>query len=298
MKRLSYAFAAIAGMCLGSAALAAPVSVTDFTGHAVTLGHPARRIVALTPHLVENLFTVGLGSRVVGAERDSDYPPAARKIPRIGGYGSLSLETIVARRPDLVVAWAEGGTSDIVRRLRALGIPVYVDDPRTLGGIARTLRDLGRLGGTEPAAGRAADTFLHRIAKLRARFAHRKPVPLFYEVWSDPLRTLSDRGLTGAVIRLCGGRNVFAHAAAFAPQVSVESVIARDPHVIVAAGVARERPGWKAYWSRWPSITAVAAHHFITLSPDRIGRPTVRIATAAARLCHRLERVRADSETH
>ena len=145
---------AVAWIGVTSPALAAPVSVTDFTGHDVRLDHPAQRIVALTPHLVENLFSAGLGDRVVGAVRYSNYPSAAKAIPRVGGYNSLSLEAIVARKPDLVVAWAEGGSPDIVKRLRALGVAVYVDDPHRLAGIARTIRDLGVLGDTKRTADR------------------------------------------------------------------------------------------------------------------------------------------------
>ncbi|HET7314126.1 cobalamin-binding protein [Salinisphaera sp.] len=278
---------------VASPAAAAPVSVTDFTGHEVRLDHPARRIVALTPHLVENLFTAGLGDRVVGAVRYSNYPPAAKRIPRVGGYNSLSLEAIVARNPDLVVAWAEGGSPDIVRRLRALGIAVYVDDPRRLSGIARTIRDLGVLGATEAVADRAASAFRRRIAALRQRYAGRAPVTLFWEVWSDPLRTLSGAGMTGAVIRLCGGDNIFADAPTLAPQVSIESVIARKPQAIVASGVAETRPQWKTYWQRWPTIPAVAHDHYVTVPSDLISRPTVRLAQGAADLCRGLDRVRA-----
>ncbi|MGB7757202.1 MAG: cobalamin-binding protein [Salinisphaera sp.] len=277
----------------GSTAIAGPVQATDFTGHTVRLDQPAQRIVALTPHLVENLFTAGLGDRVVGAVRDSNYPAAATRIPRIGGYNSLSLEAIVAKKPDLVVAWAEGGSPDIIRRLRALGIAVYVDDPHRLSGIARTIRDLGTLGGTADRADRAASTFEHRIATLRQRYARRRPVSLFWEVWSDPLRTLSNAGMTGAVIRLCGGDNVFARAATLAPQVSIESVIARDPQAIVASGVAETRPRWTIYWQQWPAISAVAHDHFVTVPADLISRPTVRLAKGAADLCRGLDRVRA-----
>lgn len=280
------------------AALAGSVSVTDFTGHKVRLDHPARRIVALTPHLVENLYTAGLGERIVGAVRRSNYPPAAKRIPRVGGYNSLSLEAIVAKKPDLVVAWAEGGSPDMVARLRALGIAVYVDDPRKLSGIARTIRDLGTLGASQGRADRAATAFEHRIAALRERYAQRRAVPMFWEVWSDPLRTLSSAGMTGAVIRLCGGTNVFAHASTLAPQVSVEAVIARGPDAIVASGVAESQSHWKSYWQRWPAIPAVAHDHFVSLPADLISRPTVRIAQGAADLCHGLDRVRNDMAGH
>lgn len=69
-------------------ALAAPASadvvVIDFFGRAVHLEAPAERIVALAPHVVENLYTAGVGDRLVGAVAYSDYPEAAKKLPRVG----------------------------------------------------------------------------------------------------------------------------------------------------------------------------------------------------------------------
>ncbi|WP_423822213.1 cobalamin-binding protein [Salinisphaera sp. SPP-AMP-43] len=284
-----------AGLLLAVACPAwAVVSATDFTGHTVALEQPAKRIVALTPHLVENLFSAGLGDRIVGAVRYSDYPPAAREIPRVGGYNSLSLEAIVARRPDLVVAWSEGGSPDAIKRLRALGIAVYVDNPTQLSGIARTIRDLGALGGTEAQAGRAAAAFEARIETLRQHYAGRSPVRVFWEVWSDPLRTLSSQGMTGAVIQLCGGRNVFADAPTLAPKIGIESVVARRPQAIVASGVAETRPDWRDYWQRWSTIPAVADDHFVTVPSDLISRPSVRLADGAAELCQGLDRVRGE----
>ena len=83
----------------------AAVSVTDSSGNVVTLPHPAQRIVSLAPHLTELLFAVGAGGRIVGTVSYSDYPPAAKRIPNVGGYSELDLERIVALRPDLIVAW-------------------------------------------------------------------------------------------------------------------------------------------------------------------------------------------------
>lgn len=285
---------ALLGLLVLPSAASAAVAVTDYSGHRVALAQPAQRIVALTPHIVENLFSAGLGDRIVGAVNHSDYPAAAKTIPRVGSYNNLSLEAIVAKKPDLVVAWADGGTQDIVRRLRALGLAVYVDAPRRLSDIARSIRDFGVLGDTEARARRAAAAFKKQIAILRQHFAGRREVPLFFEVWSDPLRTLSGAGMVGSVIRLCGGHNLFADAPVIAPQVSIESVIARDPKAIVAAGVADAKPHWKTYWQRWPAIAAVAHDHFVTVPADLISRPTVRIAEGAADLCRKLDQVRHD----
>ncbi|MGB5323814.1 MAG: ABC transporter substrate-binding protein, partial [Pseudomonadales bacterium] len=106
--------------------------MSDYLGREITLAEPAQRIVALAPHIVENLFSAGLGDRIVATVNYADYPEAARSIARIGGFSHFSREAILAYRPDLVIGWATGyqGFGDLLAQLQALGVPVYVDDPR------------------------------------------------------------------------------------------------------------------------------------------------------------------------
>ena len=81
----------------------ADVVVRDDAGKDVHLPTPANRIVSLAPHITEDLFAIGAGNRIVGTVDFSDYPPAAKKIARIGGFERFDLEAILAlprRRPD------------------------------------------------------------------------------------------------------------------------------------------------------------------------------------------------------
>lgn len=293
MRRLAWI---LLGWAIALQAVAAGVTVTDFRGREVHLDAPARRIVALSPHLVENLFTAGAGNAIVGTVAHSDYPPAARDLPRVGGYNNVSLEAIIALKPDLVVAWAsgQGGTPAMVARFQALGIPVYVDKPRRLDDIARAIEDLGHLAGTDAQADAAAARFRRRLARLRARYSDRPPVTLLYQVWDEPLQTLGADHFISHVIQLCGGRNVFADAASLAPKISIEAVLARDPQAIIASGMGDERPDWLDDWKNWPGLQAVRNGHLYFIPPDLLQRPSVRILDGAGRLCRELEAARAD----
>ena len=133
-------------MGMGGEARAA-IAVTDDEGRELRLEKPAERIVSLAPHLTENLFAVDAGERIKGATSFSDYPGAAADIPRIGGYSRIDIESILALEPDLVVAWASGNDRGQIERLIALGLTVYISEPRDFDGIARTLDRLGRLSG-------------------------------------------------------------------------------------------------------------------------------------------------------
>ncbi|MDR2032723.1 MAG: cobalamin-binding protein [Azoarcus sp.] len=269
------------------------VVATDTTGHAIELARPATRIVSLAPHLTEQLFAAGAGGRIVGAVEFSDYPAAARALPRVGSFVGFDAEAIAALEPDLVVAWQSGNRPGQLERLAALGVPVYIDEPRTLEDIARGLEALGTLAGSADTAREAAREFRARLAELRQRYAARPPVRTFYQVWNQPLLTVNGQHPISAVIRLCGGENVFGALAPLTPTVSTEAVLAANPEAIVASGMDEARPQWLEAWRRWTGLEAAAADNLFFVPPDIIQRHTPRVLDGAARLCEQLEQARA-----
>ncbi|MDD3652430.1 helical backbone metal receptor, partial [Immundisolibacter sp.] len=137
----------------------AAIDLTDDAGNTVRLETPAKRIVSLAPHITELLFAAGAGPAVVGVVAYSDYPPEATALPQVGGYTKVDLEAVAALRPDLVVAWRSGNRDTHLDRLRALGIPVFINEPRSLDDVARSLEQIGQLTGTEGVANEAAQAF-------------------------------------------------------------------------------------------------------------------------------------------
>ncbi len=268
------------------------VEAVDATGRTVTLDHPAQRIISLAPHATELLFAAGLGDRLVGAAEYSDYPEAARAIPRIGGFDAFDMELILALEPDLVVGWRSGNPAPAIERLRVLGLTLYLSEPRTLVSIADEIEHLGRLGGSEEAANAAADAFRGRLGLLRARYSKRPAVRVFYQLWHRPLMTVGGTHLVSEVIRLCGGENVFGDLDALAPTVDREAVLARDPQAIVASGMDRARPEWLDDWRRWPDLAAVHRGNLFFIPPDLLQRHTPRMLDGAELFCRQLESAR------
>jgi len=258
----------------------------------VALPAPAERIVALAPHLAENLFAAGAGEALIGTVEYSDYPPEARAVPRIGGYNSLSIEAIVAQRPDLVLAWGSGTGHNIVRRLRELGIPVYSDEISELTDIPASLRTLGRLAGTRTTAERSAETFENDLATLQKQSAAASVVEVFYQIWHDPLQTIGGDHLISEVIALCGGHNIFGDAQGLAPRISREAVLLRNPDVIVASGSSEDVAAWLSQWRELPGLRAVEKDALYVINPDMIERPTPRLLSGARALCARLDSAR------
>lgn len=274
---------------LSSAPALADLVVTDDTGQRVQLKEPARRIVALAPHIAESLFAIGAGDRLVGTVDYSDYPPEAKKVARVGGYSRIDLEAVAALKPDLVLAWESGNNMPQVDKLKGLGLKVYISQPNRMEDIPGQLERLGQLAGVERSANATADSFRKRLAALRAANAGKAKVRTFYQIWKAPLMTVGARQIISDAIRLCGGENVFGQLEPMAPTVSVEAVLEADPEVIVATGMGDARPDWLHDWDRWTRMTAVKRGNLFHINPDIMQRHTPRILDGAEKLCALLD---------
>lgn len=268
------------------------VSVVDDNGNIISLSSKAQRIVSLAPHATELLFAIQAGDRVVGTVEHSDYPAAARQIMRVGGFNALDLEAILALQPDLIIGWRSGNNPVQLEKLQALGLPVFVSEPRRLEDIPHTAKRLAMLAGTSDQAQVFIREFDEQYLNLKQRYTERRPVKLFYEVWHQPLITINGDHLISDLIRLCGGVNVFADVPALVPTVSIEAIINTAPDIIVTGSQPATRSEWWAAWQRWPQIPAVEHDQLYFINPDLIQRHGPRILQGAEQLCQYVEQAR------
>ena len=268
------------------------ITVQDFSGREVTLDQPAKRIVALAPHIVENLYSAGAGDKLVGVVSYSNFPDEAKNVPEVGTYNAFSLEQVLALNPDLVVMWGSGNGMQTLSKFEALGIPVYVSELRQLSDVPKSIRNLSQLAGT-PAIGEAeASRIETELNALHRRYGEKRSLSVLYQIWNDPLQTVNGEHLISEIIALCGGHNVFGDASSLAPRVSIESVLLRDPDAIVASGMGEARPEWLDQWRAYPSLTAVADEALFFVNPDHLQRPSARIVLGAQSLCQQLDQIR------
>lgn len=289
--RLAFALVLV-GLEAGSVTHAAGISAVDDRGVEVTVAAPARRIVALAPSITELVFAAGAGASLIGVPRFSDYPAAARSIPHIGDASRIDLERVLSLKPDLVVAWKTGNHAADFERLEQLGLPVFVAEPGTLVAIPRLVRAIASLAGTADAAEAAAGEFERGIAALAAQYRARRPVRVFYEIWHEPLMTVSGRHLISDVIALCGGNNVFAAVPALTPLVSLESVIAARPDVVLGGSSATTPEDFAAPWIRDERYAGLRNVRAMYVDPDYIQRQTPRVLHGARIVCEHLDAVR------
>jgi len=268
------------------------IEVVDDSGKHLHLSKPATRVITLAPNLTELLFDLGAGDRVVATVQFSNFPAAAKKIPRIGSSASLNLEAVLAYHPDLVLGWQSGNNPQQLLAIERLGIPVYRSEPGKLQDIPTTLVKLGKLTGTETRARQLADKMQTGIASLEKRYAQRKPIRGFYQIWHQPIYTVNGRHIISDIMRLCGVHNVFADATIIAPIVSMESVIAKDPQIIISGGSAAMQAKNLSGWKQWPQISAVRDNNLFYIDADLMQRDTPRILEGAQVLCQMADKAR------
>jgi iron complex transport system substrate-binding protein len=275
-----------------SIGLRAEVMVKDDLGNIVRLDQPASRIVSLAPHLTEIVFAAGAGNKLVGVVSYSDYPPAALDLPVIGSYNNINYEALVALQPNLVLVWNSGNGPELSERLESLGLTVFISEPKRLPDIARSIKNLGTLSGTLPEAEKAAEKYLMRYQALLAGNSSKAPVDVFLQVWNEPMMTINGTHIISDSIELCGGVNIFADAIPLVPRINVESVVRGDPDVIIATGMADERPEWLDSWLIWQDVSAVKSNSLFSINPDLIGRHSPRILQSVTQLCDYFDQAR------
>lgn len=245
----------------------------------------AERVVSLAPSMTELMLELGAGDRLVGLLDAGERPPALAGLPSVGHYGRFEAETLLALAPDLILLWPGGVSAAQREQLVAFGIPLFEAEPHRLEDIADQAEALGARVGRGERARQLADGFRRELRELRQRYRRTSPLPVFYQVWDQPLYTIGGRQVISDALEVCGARNVFADLALPAPQVSLEAVLARDPAVILV-----DRPEQVAVWQAWPQLRAVRDGR-VWVVPDRgLERPSLQMLQATRQLCQLLDR--------
>jgi iron complex transport system substrate-binding protein len=262
----------------GSAAF--PIAIRDATGHDVLIPAQPRRIVSLTPSVTEILFALDLDREVVGVSDADDYPPdrVTRKA-RVGGV-VISIERVVALRPDLVIG-IPSLQRDQLARLVAAGLRVLAVDAASADDTVAQIRVLGRATGrmrqAEAVAGRLADDLAAAHPTVRRS--------VYIEVWNEPIIAAARGTLVDDLVGRAGGVNIFSDLRGY-PQVSAEAVIVRNPQIIF---VLYAQSGGLVRRSAWHTIEAVRTHRVQGLPASLVSRPGPRIGQGLALITRGLQ---------
>jgi len=251
----------------------------------------ATRIVTLAPHLAELVHVAGAGDQLVGVSAFSNYPEPVTRLPLVGDAFMIDQERLALLEPDLLLAWESGTPAHAVDELRARGYCVEVIPTRGLADVGRALERIGALTGHESVAQAAARHFSDGLAALRARHVDDEPVSVFYQISVQPLYTVNANHYVSELIELCGGQNIFGDLDELAPLVGEESVLARNPEVLLAGSAEMDGASFEV-WSRWPGLAANALGNQFEIPADLLARATPRLLAAGDAICAALATAR------
>lgn len=269
----------------------------DDTAHLFEIETRPRRILSLIPATTEILFAIGAGASLVARTDYCDFPPEARRLPSVGNGIRPAVEPILSFDPDLVVIFAGPDNAASIERLRELGVPVFAVRHNSIADLYLNIRRLGAL----THRGTSAEALVRRIQSaldsIAAASASGTPVAVYYDLWGEPPHTIGSGSYLSDLIRLGGGRNVFADLDAPSPRVNLEAILAVRPDLVIVPSTRplddpvahlRARPGWAA-------LPAVSEGRVATVDADLVHRLGPRLPDAARAIARAIESARTRS---
>jgi len=261
-------------------------TLVDQTGREVRVPNNPQRVVSLAPSITEIIFALDCQDRLKGATRFSDYPEAARTVPKVGSYVYLDLEKIVALNPDVCIAIKDGNPKSVIDRIESLNIPVFAVNPRGLESVMQAISDVGRLMETEEKADAIITDMKDRIEIVEAKVARTEMRPrVFFQIGISPIVSAGSDTFIHELIVKAGGCNIAGKYKSY-PRFSHEEVLELAPEVLIITSMAREEvfERVKAEWEQWQQIPAVANNRVYLVDSNLFDRPTPRLIDALEKL--------------
>jgi iron complex transport system substrate-binding protein len=254
--------------------------VTDDTGQRLSFAQPPQRIVSLLPSLTEAVCALDRCNLLVGVDRYSNYPESVRALPQMGGGLDPSIEAIVARRPDVVLAAVNSRFAD---RLRALGIRVLLLDPQNHADVRRILDTLGQLLAVPDAQRVWREIEAGTASAARSLKPSARAARVYVEVGSGPFAA-SESSFIGETLARLGVRNTVPARLGSFPLLNPEYVVQANPDVILLAQSDAPGLGSRPGWARIRAVREARVCALDRAQSDLLMRPGPRMALAAQAL--------------
>ncbi|PIS28661.1 hypothetical protein COT42_07415 [Candidatus Saganbacteria bacterium CG08_land_8_20_14_0_20_45_16] len=259
---------------------------------------PPQRIISGIPAVTEMLFALGLSDRVVGVTTNCNYPPAALKKERIGGF-FLNLEKVTSLKPDLVVMQADAQAKEI-ERFKEFGLPVYSVTLRSVDVVFAEMLQLGVIAGVPDRATQVVEALKQRLGRVEVRTKDYQP-KLFdvLKLWNpkkkqrqalvivalNPMIVAGENTFINDLLRYAGVLNVASGGRGEYPQYSFEKLVSENPqYLIMPQGLIRQEE--LASNSRWRSLEAVRQGRICFIQADILSRPGPRVVEAIEQIAN------------
>jgi iron complex transport system substrate-binding protein len=242
--------------------------------------------VSLAPSLVESIFAVGAGDKLVGVTTYCNYPQAAETIEKIGDTQTPNIERIVALKPDVVFVSTASQLEAFMATLEQQNIAVYVMDAKSIAEVIEDLRTLGKLLGVGNSAESLAISLEERVRKIESNEGPEASQRVFIQISNEPLFTIGKDSFLTELVQKAGGSSVTADVPSAYPKLSKETASAMNPNVIILSDSEDNREPNVAL----KNSTAVKTGRVFRINADIISRPGPRLVGALEQIAEFLRK--------
>ncbi len=256
------------------------------TGVAQEKQLPPQRVISLVPNITEMMFRMGLQDRLVGRTEYCNYPPQVKQLPSVGGYLDPDYETMLQLHADAVLLLPGAYYID---KFRQLGFRTIEIPNETIDDILTGFQILGKTF-NRPQIAQQVIADIQDTLQLVKQQAIEIPLKALILIGHEPgslrgLYAVSRGSFISELWERAGGRNIFTRRTPRYFPVSLETVVAANPDIIVDIHgkllSEKEKNRCRRLWQRFPDLNAVQHHRIVVLDKPGILIPGPRITKTA-----------------
>lgn len=245
-----------------------------------------QRIVSLSPASTEILFAVGAENQIVAVSDFSDYPPQAQNLPKVGGFDgkTLSLEKILSFNPDFVYL-TNVMHNHLIPHFESLNIDYYLSDANSFEQVKNEILQIAKITGHTSIGENLVKEIDSAINKINSQNQLLQKPTVYWEVWNSPFMSAGNSSFINDLIKTAGGINIFQEIAQAYPTVSEETIVAKNPQIIIIpqnSGITvdsvKNRKGWSQIDAVKNDKIFIVNDNLLTRSGARIGESAEYLA--------------------
>ena len=246
-----------------------------------------QRIVSLSPASTEILFAVGAENQIVAVSDFSDYPPQAQNLPKVGGFDgkTLSLEKILSFNPDFVYL-TNVMHNHLIPHFESLNIDYYLSDANSFEQVKNEILQIAKITGHTSTGENLVKEIDSSINKINSQNQLLQKTTVYWEVWNSPFMSVGNSSFINDLIKTAGGINIFQEIAQAYPTVSEETIVAKNPQIIIIpqnSGITVDSVKIRKGWSQ---IDAVKNDKIFIVDDNLLTRSGARIGESAEYLAN------------
>lgn len=247
-----------------------------------------KRLISLSPHITEIIYALGAQNELVAVTDYCKFPEEAIGKEKIGGLVNPNIEKIISLKPSHL--FGVPAHDKLNQELEKFGLEVTRLQNENISDITNCIRKIGSIINRDSVAENLVKEISNSLDLIKFKNGQYKTVSAMLIIGREKgnLRNITVSGSNTFINEMwshVGGINTFSDLPARYNQVNLESVIARNPDVIIEFGVEGKHSVQKqrisSEWEILKDVKAVQNNNIYTISGSHTLIPGPRLVLLA-----------------